>query len=676
MLRAARDVGGDRSVTARALTLGLLLSAGLGGLNCWIATVYNVHFLGGIQMPFGSVFVLLMLVLVVRLPLRALHRSAPVTRRIAAPLSAVELLTIYSMLLFAGMISTPGTHNMFLTTGPSLFYFATPENRWANLFYGAVPSWFAPGWDGHTYQKEIIEPLFLGGISMSQIPWHAWLLMLIAWSVLLLLSYAVLFFVALMFRKQWTQSEALTFPLLQLPLQMVELEPAGGASTAFWRDRLMWTGFVVALIVHFFKGMNAHYPDWPKFPLQEAVVMNFTERPWDAMGGIGAEVHLGAIGLAYLLTREMSFSFWLFFLVQKIEMALPAMLGFPDVGLAKDTYQGRPTFITFQSIGGWVALGAILVWTARGHLTGLLRAAWRSNGSTQRAFEDEPFSPRFVVLGFAISFGALLAWSYFAGINIGIAAAFFGIYLLSSLVLTRAVIEGGFLFSQLTFAPLEWMTTGIFGAGAIGAADLTRLSFLNATLMRDARTNILPAFLHTMKIAHELRLDRRGLRLLLGGVAAAIVITLGVTIWVSISTLYGRGALSLYSFLFQGPQNILNGTSTMITAQPGLSAANGLWMGVGAAAVWLLTFARSRFLWFPFHPIGYIMASSAAVSRWWFSYFAGWLIKSLIMKYGGSGAHLLARPFMIGLILGNLTAMVLWMLIGFRTGTQIPYWPA
>ncbi|HVF10225.1 MAG TPA: DUF6785 family protein [Abditibacteriaceae bacterium] len=671
-----RDAQNERGVTARALMLGLLLAAGLAGLNCWIATVYNVHFLGGIQMPFGSVFALLFLVLAVRLPLRKLHQKAAVTQRIVAPLSAVELLTIYSMLIFAGMISTPGTHNMFLTTGPSLFYFATPENRWANLFYNHVPAWLAPGWDGHTYQKEVVEPLFLGGVPLADIPWHAWLVMLIAWSVLLLLSYAVLFFVALMFRRQWTQSEALTFPLLQLPLQMVEVEPSGGESTPFWSNRLMWAGFALAFVLHFLKGMNAHSPDWPKFPLQEAVLMNFTEQPWSAMGSIGAEVHLGGIGLAFLLTREMSFSFWFFFLVQKFEMALAPMLGMPEVGLLKDTYQGRPTFITFQSIGGWIAFAAILIWTARHYLMSLLRAAWRSDGSTQQGMEDEPFSPRFMMLGFVLSFGALLAWSCFAGINIWMAAAFFGIYLLSSLVLTRAVIEGGFLFSQLTFAPLEWMTTGMFGAATVGAGDLTRLSFLNATLMRDARTNILPGFLHTMKIAQELHLDRQGLRRLLIGVAAAIVVTLIVTIWISITALYTRGALTTYSFLYQGPQNVLNGAATMITAQPGFSAANGFWMGVGATVVWLLTLARSRLLWFPLHPIGYIMSSSAAVSRWWFSYFVGWLIKSLLMKYGGHESYRMVRPFMIGLILGNLTAMVGWMLIGFYTATQIPYWPA
>jgi hypothetical protein len=31
---------------------------------------------------------------------------------------------------------------------------------------------------------------------------------------------------------------------------------------------------------------------------------------------------------------------------------------------------------------------------------------------------------------------------------------------------------------------------------------------------------------------------------------------------------------------------------------------------------------------------------------------------------------------MLGLILGNVCAMVFWMLIGFQQGKQIPYFPA
>ena len=34
------------------------------------------------------------------------------------------------------------------------------------------------------------------------------------------------------------------------------------------------------------------------------------------------------------------------------------------------------------------------------------------------------------------------------------------------------------------------------------------------------------------------------------------------------------------------------------------------------------------------------------------------------------------RPFMLGLILGNAVAMMLWVIVGFFLGSQIAYWPA
>jgi hypothetical protein len=81
-------------------------------------------------------------------------------------------------------------------------------------------------------------------------------------------------------------------------------------------------------------------------------------------------------------------------------------------------------------------------------------------------------------------------------------------------------------------------------------------------------------------------------------------------------------------------------------------------------------------LWFPLHPLGYIAAATYPISQLWFSFFLGWLIKTIMVKYGGSDGIGKLRPLMIGLILGNLTAMIFWMLVGFKTGAQIGYWPA
>jgi len=46
------------------------------------------------------------------------------------------------------------------------------------------------------------------------------------------------------------------------------------------------------------------------------------------------------------------------------------------------------------------------------------------------------------------------------------------------------------------------------------------------------------------------------------------------------------------------------------------------------------------------------------------------------LRFGGNDTNIRVRPFMIGLIFGNIAAMVFWMLVGFKTGNHAQYWPA
>lgn len=627
-------------------------------------------------MPFGSIFLLIVCVLGINKPLRAVGRRFPALSQRLQPLSPTELLTIYAMALFAALISTPGADNFFITVAPCLFYFASRENGWADLFYDHVPSWFAPGWDGRTYQREIIEPLFTGGLRMDQIPWHAWAPMLIAWGILLLCAYAALFFGSLLLRRQWIENEALAFPLVQLPLQMVQVGPGEAHPPAreFWSNRTLWFGVAVAFGFHLMRGMSQYYPDWPVLSgFQNGPIgMTFTERPWNVIGSPGIELFLGAVGIAFLLTREVAFSFWFFFLAMLFQLVLAEQLGFGPATLPHDTYRGHPTFITFQSVGGWLMVALSLLWAARGHLSIMAKCAWSGHNP-----HDEPFSPRLALGGFIVSLSGLLAWTWFAGINPLVAPIFFTLYLGISLVIARLVVEGGFLFPQLPFAPMEVLTTAITGTTAIGATSLTRLAMVQPSLLTDTRTNILPGFLHTLKIAHELKLSASQTRRLMLCAAAAVVATLGVTIFVSISTLYSAGGLTGYSWFTQnGGRLVFSSAASTLSKNAGVEPNNLLWIGVGVAVTLGLIATRARFAWFPLHPLGYIVASSYPTMRLWFSFFLGWLVKTILNRYGGHTSVQRVQPFMIGLILGNVSAMIFWMLIGLRTGNQIPYWPA
>jgi hypothetical protein len=668
-------------VTPRAFIIGFVLAAVFAGLNAWLQTKIRNFFFGGVQMPIGAIFGLLVMILVVNGAIRLINRSSRLGIR---EFSSVELLTIYVMMLFAALLSTAGADNFFITTGPALFYFSSRENGWADLFYQYVPKHFAPGWDGQTYQREVIESFYTGSITAAQIPWHAWSLMLISWAVLLLLVYATLFFISLVIRKQWIENEALSFSLVQLPLQMVDVGDKSTLITGFWHNRTMWLGVSLAGSVHILRGLNNYFPDWPIIPAFQgnAYLIRFTELPWNAAGIIDIQFFFGAIGVAFLLTRELSFSFWFFFLAFKLQLILATLSGYPAASLPKDSYLGRPTFISFQSVGGWMMLAAILLWTARGHIKEMWRSAANPNyrdvakSDALSLNDSEPFSPRFTLIGLALSFLGVMGWCWFSGINPLAALVFFTLYAVVSLVLARLVVEGGFLFPQMTFAPIEVLTGTILSAKTIGAAGLTRLSFLQPMLFADMRANLLPAFLHTLKISNDLKMHRSDTRRLLLAASCAIAVSLVVSTIYTVMFIYEGGGLTGYTWFTQnGPQDVFRGTAQMLSKQPEIDPKNWFWVALGGAAVLGMTMARARFLWFPFHPLAFIVSSGYPITQLWPSFFIGWLVKSLLLKFGGNDSVVQVRPFMIGLILGNALGMMFWFFFGFYKGSHMGYWP-
>jgi hypothetical protein len=51
-----------------------------------------------------------------------------------------------------------------------------------------------------------------------------------------------------------------------------------------------------------------------------------------------------------------------------------------------------------------------------------------------------------------------------------------------------------------------------------------------------------------------------------------------------------------------------------------------------------------------------------------FSVFLAWLIKSVVIKYGGPQLYLRSRPFFLGLILGQFVTAGIWYGIDYLVG--------
>jgi hypothetical protein len=71
-----------------------------------------------------------------------------------------------------------------------------------------------------------------------------------------------------------------------------------------------------------------------------------------------------------------------------------------------------------------------------------------------------------------------------------------------------------------------------------------------------------------------------------------------------------------------------------------------------------------RFVWWPFHPLGYILGGEWMLRYLWFSIFIAWLIKWIILKFGGLETHRKAVPIFLGITVGDAVIIAIWRIYG------------
>ncbi|HOW19235.1 MAG TPA: hypothetical protein PLC79_09375, partial [Phycisphaerae bacterium] len=146
------------------------------------------------------------------------------------------------------------------------------------------------------------------------------------------------------------ENERLIFPLNYVPLAMTD--PASGrAPTAlhpFFRDRLMWMGFAIPTLLHACNSLHQYWPTVPELKIRDVRLdANLTAKPWNAARPLGLWFYPMAVGLAYLLSRDISFGLWFFYFIGKAEAVLGTALGLGGGGSA--SLAGFPFFSGFFS---------------------------------------------------------------------------------------------------------------------------------------------------------------------------------------------------------------------------------------------------------------------------------------------------------------------------------------
>ena len=72
--------------------------------------------------------------------------------------------------------------------------------------------------------------------------------------------------------------------------------------------------------------------------------------------------------------------------------------------------------------------------------------------------------------------------------------------------------------------------------------------------------------------------------------------------------------------------------------------------------------------WWPFHPIGFPIGANGLMDKIWFSIFIAWVLKWMLMRYGGAHMFSRSRYFFLGLICGQFLCSGFWLFVDYFTG--------
>ncbi|MCZ7646580.1 MAG: hypothetical protein M5U26_15050 [Planctomycetota bacterium] len=676
------DRGAVSAPTWRGWAVGVLSVAAL----CKIIPVTD-YVLCGTRMtlnvlPFSAIFAVFGLVLLCNLLVWAFRGPLKLTRQ--------DIVLVFCMTMVANHLPGHGFMSYLAAETTGVYYYAAPENQWDQLVHPHIPEGFAPRdpEDPHSAEPRPIEWLYTGLPKGQEIPWGAWLGPYARWAVMMLALYGLLFAVCGLLRRQWSEHEKLPFPLAQVPDEI--LAGTGSADprrTSFMRDSLAWWGVGLVFALQSWNAMQDYWPTWPEIPLRNQSFgwEYLTEPPLRHLNPVWFVIYPSIIGLTFLISTEISFSLWFFYLLLKLGVLIAVMsfgMGQSHQEFMYSTKGWQGTFIN-QGTGALIAMVLAGVWMARGHLKHSLRQALGLEEGGGDAGE-EGLSPRALWGLLACCFAGLVAWLVWFQVALPYALLAVTILIVLTTGVMRLISEGGIFYSQVMTSPIE-MSTLLAPPATMGAASFVPLSMWSRIAVFDYyRLAPTIPLITAMQVGTMAAVKRRPLYL---GLLVSVVLTLVLGFFGFFSSVYrAEGGGNQAGWVFQAfPRGEFGAIAKRVSSvasyekKAAALAADGKrmpnsevpevalrdgtalsWIAAGMAMMFLFVLLRTRVFWWP-HPIGYVVwTGQRAISLMWFSFLIGWLIKVCIVKYGGLAVYQRWKRFFVGMIAGEAVAAIFW----------------
>ena len=633
-------------VTLRGLAVGACMCAVIAVGIPYGSMVVQGTRLGLSSCTPAAFFLLFVLLLTVQLVLGA------ISPRLA--LSRAELVTVFIMMAVATAIPTRGVTGVLLPMITGTFYYATPENEWAELIYPLLSDWMV------VHDPTAVKQFYEGGGGTTGIPLDVWAPPLLRWFAFYAGFWMALVCVMVILRRPWVEHERLVFPLAQLSLAMIQDRRGGRGEILkpFFKNPVMWCGLAVPLLLNSVEALSHYFPFFPSTDtelrlalLRDSVVLR-------------VRINYLMFGFAYFIGSGIAFSLWFFYLLNRVQEGLFSIVGIHNAEQLGPWTGSGPVgaIMAHQMMGALIVLVAFGLWTARGHLKAVfLKAA----GRAPRVYDgDEILSYRGAVAGLVAGLGLMGYWLFKSGIPAHIVPLFILGALIILVGLGRVIAEAGMPTVTPEMVPAGFVVSGV-GVPALGAQGMVATAF-TPVWCGDLLVFMTAPLANVMRLTTETGARRRWLAPAIG---IAMLIGLVVSAWMLLHLAYRDGAVNLHPQYFGTFARVPAEFAAQKLADPtGPNWIGWLWTAGGGGVMGLLMMARQRFLWWPLHPLGFAVSPGWALDRIWLSIFLAWLIKVVVLKYGGPGLYQKTRPFFLGVVLGQFVVGGLWLVIDGFTG--------
>ncbi|MFW5868500.1 MAG: DUF6785 family protein [Armatimonadota bacterium] len=534
-----------------------------------------------------------------------------------------------------------------------LQYYAAPDNEFERIAE-QIPDHLMPK------DLDVIIPAYEGR-EFGGVMWEPWLGPLALWGIFMLaLGIGAMCWITLL-RHYWNRTEHLSYPMLELPRQFVGAGVYAHGGVPFLRDPLMWVGFAAAVIFHAGSILKHFNPSIPAIPASTDLAPLLTEGPLRHILPLRFNISPLTIGAAYLVPQQVLFSVWAIYLLYKIVALIGGSFGL-QTGNAFPFYQE-------QSVGGYVAYGLLLVWAARRHLAHLWKTAIGHRGDG----ETYPLTPRLAIFGVIAVAIFVPAWCLVNQFTLKLAAPYFLILLLYLTVQARIRAETGVPLgwdypfgTQKTVFQRVLGTEGIVRIG--GERGLVMLSFYSWLARYNYLGHTAAYEIDNMTLWEERGIGRRRAAWFL---IAALVLGIALGFAIHLKAYYDWGASLLQGGALYGGANTRVARaeyldlSAQLLAPQAADATRTKYIIAGAILVPLLVLIRKVVLRFPFHPLGFLLATCyGPTPYYWSDFFLAWIAKTLVLKLGGAGVYRRLVPLFLGMVLGSAMAYdVVWMIV-------------